>query len=68
MIEKYYPNTYVPVCDCCGDELHEERDFHDAIEAMKRAGWQFVRPSTIIGPWEHYCPACATRYDFAGEE
>ena len=30
--------AYIPVCDCCGEELATEYDFYDALAAVRAAG------------------------------
>jgi hypothetical protein len=52
---------YFATCDGCGAELPAEYDYLDAVGAMKRAGWQFVRPDGISPEWYHFCPACKER-------
>ena len=34
--------AYIPVCDCCGEELATEYDFYDALAAVRAAGWRDV--------------------------
>ena len=33
---------FTPVCDGCGDELADEYDFYDAVDAKKLAGWRTI--------------------------
>jgi hypothetical protein len=54
-IEKF-ANTFTPTCDICGEELPEEFDFYDAVDAKKRAGWKSQKDEN--GEWEDVCPAC----------
>lgn len=48
---------YVPTCDFCGEELPEEYDFYDAVDAKKAAGWKSVKDK--FGEWADACPDCA---------
>lgn len=58
MIERHR-DTYIPTCDGCGQELPEEYDFRDAVNAMKVQHWLFTKSEGFSGWWEHYCPECA---------
>lgn len=46
---------YIPVCDCCGEELATECDFYDALAAVRLAGWRNVKCGSDR---ETYCPDC----------
>lgn len=64
MIRKF-GGTYEPICDGCGEELPEEYDFGDALDAIKAEGWKSVPPEQGNGcTWEHYCPECQARWMF----
>ena len=52
---------FTPICDCCGDELADEFDYFDAIDAMRTAGW--CSEETDFG-WDNYCEDCSTGHDF----
>ena len=47
--------AYIPVCDCCGEELATEYDFYDALAPVRAAGWRSVNPGS---EWMTYCPDC----------
>lgn len=47
--------AYIPVCDCCGEELATEYDFNDALAAVRSAGWRNVKCGS---EWMTYCPDC----------
>lgn len=51
---------FTPICDGCGDELADEYDFYDAVEAKKLAGW---RSKKVYGEWQDYCPECQEKHD-----
>lgn len=49
-------------CDGCGAELPPEYDYFDAVAAMKREGWAFVRGQNANNPtWYNFCPTCRAR-------
>lgn len=61
---------FTPICDGCGEELEDEYDFYDAVNAKKLAGW---RSKKIGGDWQDFCPECQEKQehenavsDFAG--
>ena len=59
-IERRYSRggcMYTPTCDSCGDTLAAEYDFDDAVDAMKREGWN-TEWSTENSCYENYCPDC----------
>ena len=47
--------VFTPVCDVCGDNLDDEWDFYDAVEAKKQAGW---RSRKVGDDWIDMCPYC----------
>lgn len=55
-IERRGP-CYIPVCDCCGEELPEEYDFYDAVNAKKAAGWRSHKD--LHGEWQDTCAECS---------
>lgn len=65
MIDKYTilgVKFFVPVCDLCDKELQQERDFEDAVAAIRGEGW--VTKKTREG-WANYCPECAAAMNSA---
>ena len=46
---------FVPMCDCCGDELDIEWSYEDAVLSLRRAGWQAKK---VDDEWVNYCPEC----------
>ena len=46
---------YIPTCDICGEQLHPQYDFEDAVEAKKNAGWLSRK---INGEWIDLCEDC----------
>ena len=64
MIESRYScgtRVFIPVCDGCIDELDEEYDFQDAVNAAKNAGWKSKR---VYGVWMDLCDDCLEAYGF----
>lgn len=47
--------VYIPTCDICGEQLAEQYDFEDAVEAKRDAGW---RSKKINGEWIDLCNDC----------
>ena len=54
MIDKAF-TKFIPVRDCCGDDLPGEPSFDKAVTVMEDAGW--VR-RLKNGEWENICPKC----------
>lgn len=47
------------ICDGCDDTLETDaREFGDANEARKEAGWIAVPPTPPHEVWQHFCPTC----------
>lgn len=46
---------FIPTCDICGAQLHEQYYFTDAVEEKKNAGWHSKK---IDGEWIDMCPDC----------
>lgn len=46
---------YIPTCDMCGEQLIEQYDFDDAVEAKKDAGWRSMK---IGDEWIDLCEDC----------
>ena len=47
---------HTPVCDICGNKLHYENDFYDAVSAKKNAGWKSQKDES--GEWQDVCSEC----------
>ena len=60
-----HEKIYVPVCDCCGDELDPEWDYEDAVCAIRAAGWTSKK---VGGDWGNYCRECSEETNSARSE
>lgn len=60
-----HEKIYVPVCDCCGDELDPEWDYEDAVGAIRAEGWEAKK---VDGGWVNYCPVCQNMMNSAASE
>ena len=58
-------DLHTPVCDVCGNKLHYEHDFHDAIAAKKADGWKSRKDKS--GEWEDVCSECLGGKQYDGK-
>ena len=50
-----FDGLYTPTCDICGEELPDEFNFYDAVQAKTDAGWKSRK---VNGEWEDICAEC----------